>query len=270
LPDWGYNPISAKEVLMSGISIDLAGKIAAVSGSGRGIGRAIALALAQAGADVVVFSRTEEEFRDTAAAVEAMGRRALALRLDVSEPEDVNTMVESTLEEFGRLDVMVNNAGTSPSYDLMEDVVAEDYAAIVNTNIRGTFHCNQRVIPVMKEQGGGCIINVASLSGLKALYKCSAYSASKGAIIALTRTMAVELARFNIRVNALCPGYVRTRMMEGLLANSRTRERIEASIPMRRTGEPEEIAPMAAFLACDAASYITGAAICVDGGISAT
>ena len=255
---------------MSGISIDLSGKTAVVSGSGRGIGRAIALAMAQAGADVVVFSRTEEEFQDTAAAIEGMGARVLALRVDISKPEDVNTMVEATLDRFGRLDVMVNNAGTSPSYDYMENVTLEDYTAIVNTNIKGTFHCSQRVIPVMKEQGGGCIINVASMSGLKALFKCSAYSASKGAIIALTRTMALELARFNIRVNALCPGYVRTRMMEGLLADDRSRERIEAAIPMRRTAEPDEMAPMAAFLACDAASYITGAAICVDGGLSAT
>ena len=254
---------------MSGMAIDLCGKTAAVSGSGRGIGRAIALAMAQAGADVAVFSRTEEEFRDTASEIESMGRRALALRVDMTEPEDVNSMVETVLGEFGRLDIMVNNAGTSPSYDYMENVVAEDYAAIMDTNIRGTFHCNQRVIPVMKEQGGGSIINVASLSGLKALFKCSAYSASKGAIIALTRTMAVELARSNIRVNALCPGYVRTRMMEGLLEHPKTRERIEISIPMRRAGEAEEIAPMAAFLASDAASYITGAVICVDGGLSA-
>jgi NAD(P)-dependent dehydrogenase (short-subunit alcohol dehydrogenase family) len=255
---------------MSEITIDLSGKKAAVSGSGRGIGRAIALELARAGADVAVFSRTEEEFRDTAAEIEGMGVKAFALRVDMTEPEDVDAMVETVLGEFGRLDIMVNNAGTSPSYDYMENVITEDYAAIVDTNIRGTFHCNQRVIPVMKEQGGGCIINVASMSGLKALFKCSAYSASKGAIIALTRTMAVELAKFNIRVNALCPGYVRTRMMEGLLADHRSRERIEISIPMRRVGEAEEIAPMAAFLASDAASYITGATICVDGGLSAT
>jgi len=255
---------------MSGIAIDLSGKKAAVSGSGRGIGRAIALELARAGADVAVFSRTEEEFRSTAAEIEGMGRKAFALRVDMTEPGEVNSMVERILGEFGRLDIMVNNAGTSPSYDYMENVITEDYTAIIDTNIRGTFLCNQRVIPVMKEQGGGCIINVASLSGLKALFKCSAYSASKGAIIALTRTMAVELARFNIRVNALCPGYMRTRMMEGLLADERSRQRIELSIPMRRVGEAEEIAPMAAFLASDAAGYITGAAICVDGGLSAT
>jgi NAD(P)-dependent dehydrogenase (short-subunit alcohol dehydrogenase family) len=265
----GSNGGSAKEVLMSEVSIDLTGKTAAVSGSGRGIGRAIALTLARAGADVVVYSRTEEEFRDTAEAIAAMGRRTLALRVDISEPDDVDAMLEATLKEFGRLDIMVNNAGTSPSYDLMENVLTEDYAAIMDTNIQGTFHCNQRVIPVMKEQGGGCIINIASLSGLKALYKCSAYSASKGAIIALTRTMAVELARFNIRVNAICPGYANTRMMEDLLSDPKSRQRIEISIPMRRVGEPEEIAPMVAFLACDAASYITGAVICVDGGLSA-
>jgi NAD(P)-dependent dehydrogenase (short-subunit alcohol dehydrogenase family) len=255
---------------MSEISLDLSGKTAVVSGSGRGIGKAIALGMAQAGADVVVFSRTEEEFRGTAAEIEAMGRRALAIRVDVSEPEEVNAMFEATLEEFGRVDIMVNNAGLSHIYTLMEDVQTEDYAAIINTNITGTYRCNQRVIPVMKEQGGGCIINIASMSALKALYRCSAYAASKGAIISLTRTMAIELARFNIRVNAICPGYIRTKMMEGLLSDPKITERITYAIPMRRMGEPEEIAPMAVFLASDAASYMTGAVICVDGGLSAT
>lgn len=248
---------------------DLSGKTAAVSGSGRGIGRAIALALARAGADLVVFSRTEEEFSDTAAAIEAMGRRALALRVDVSKPGDVRNMVEATLGKFGRLDIMVNNAGQSPSYAFTENVEAEHYDAIMNVNIGGTFFCSQRVIPVMKEQGGGCIINVASVAGLKALYKCSAYSASKGAIVALTRTMALELGRFNIRVNALCPGFVKTKMMEALLVDPKTNTRITSTIPLGRAGEPEEIAPAAVFLASDAARYVTGAVICADGGLSA-
>lgn len=254
---------------MNGFSLDLTGKTAAVSGSGRGIGKAIALAMARAGANVAVFSRTEEEFRATAAEIEAAGGKALAMRVDMSRPQDIDAMLEAVLARFGRLDVVVNNAGTSPSYAYMEEVTEEDYEAIMNTNVRGIYRCNQKVIPLMKEQGGGCIINVASIAGLKALFKCSAYSASKGAIVALTRTMAVELARFNIRVNALCPGYVRTEMMAGLLAHPKSRDRINASIPMRRVGEPEEIAPMAVFLASDAASYITGATICVDGGLSA-
>jgi len=231
---------------------DLSGKTAAVSGSGRGIGKAIALAMAQAGADVVVFSRTEEEFRDTAA-----------------EIRDVQAMVEATMAEFGRLDILVNNAGQSPSYDYMENVEADHYEAIMGSNIKGAFLCSQQAVPVMKEQGGGCIINVASLAGIKALFKCSAYSASKGAVIALTRTMAIELARHNIRVNALCPGYADTRMMEGLLAHPKTSQRITVSIPMGRVGKPEEIAPMAVFLASEAASYMTGAVVCVDGGLSA-
>lgn len=254
---------------MSAMLLDLSGKTAVVSGSGRGIGKAIAVAMAKAGADVVVFSRTEEEFRATATEIEAAGGRVLAMRVDVSREEDVDELMRATLGEFGRLDILVNNAGVSPSYTLMEDVTPEDYAAIMATNVRGLYYCSQRAIPVMKEQGGGCIINVASVAGFKALYRCSAYSASKGAIIALTRTMALELARFNIRVNALCPGYVRTRMMEGLLSHPKISQNIVSAVPMRRVGEPEEIAPVAVFLASDAAGYITGATICVDGGLSA-
>ncbi len=248
---------------------DLTGKVAVVSGAGRGIGRAIALALAKAGADMVVFSRTEEQFLSTAADIEALGRHALGLRVDVSVREDVESMVKTTLDSYGHLDILVNNAGMNPSYTLTERVKEEHWDMIMEVNLRGAFRCSQRVIPVMKEQGGGCIINVASVAGLKALYKCSAYSASKGGLIQLTRTMALELAPHNIRVNALCPGFVTTDMTDRLLAHPEEGERVLSLIPMGRAGELGEIAPAAVFLASDAASYVTGAALCVDGGWSA-
>jgi NAD(P)-dependent dehydrogenase (short-subunit alcohol dehydrogenase family) len=248
---------------------DLSGKVAVVSGAGRGIGRAIAIALAEAGADMVVFSRTEEQFRGTAADIEALGRRALGLRVDVSVPEDIESMVKTTMDSYGRLDIMVNNAGINPSYTLIEKVEEEHWDMIMDVNLRGAFRCSQRVIPVMKDQGEGCIINVASVAGLKALYKCSAYTASKGGLVQLTRTMALELAPHNIRVNALCPGFVTTDMTDDLLAHPKEGDRVLSLIPMGRPGELREIAPAAVFLASDAASYITGAVLCVDGGWSA-
>jgi NAD(P)-dependent dehydrogenase (short-subunit alcohol dehydrogenase family) len=248
---------------------DLTGKVAVVSGAGRGIGKAMALALARAGADVVVFSRTEEQFEETASEIEAVGRRALGLRVDVSRLEDVEAMVSSVMEEFGRLDVMVNNAGLNPSYCLTEKVKERHWDMIMDINLKGAFFCSRQVIPVMKERGRGCIINVASVAGLKALYKCSAYTASKGGLIQLTRTMALELAPENIRVNAIAPGFVGTDLTDALLSDPEEGERVMSLIPMGRTGELEEIAPAAVFLASDAASYITGAVVCVDGGWSA-
>jgi NAD(P)-dependent dehydrogenase (short-subunit alcohol dehydrogenase family) len=245
---------------------DLSGRVAVVSGAGRGIGKAIALALARAGADVAVFSRTEEQFRATAAEIENLGRRALGLRVDVSRSTDVEAMVAAVMERFGRLDVMVNNAGLNPVYCRMEQVEEDDYDTIMDVNVKGVYLCSKYVIPVMKEQGSGCIVNVASAAGLVALYKCSAYSASKGAVVQLTRTMAVELAPFNIRVNALCPGFATTDMTDELLEHPREGGRILSFIPMGRVAEPEEMAPAAVFLASDASSYVTGAALCVDGG----
>jgi len=245
---------------------DLSGKVAVVSGSGRGIGKAIALALAQAGADVAVFSRTEEQFRATAEEIEKLGRKSLGIRVDVSSAADVQNMVGAVLEELGGLDIMVNNAGLNPIYCRMERVEEDDYDLIMDVNVKGVYLCSKYVIPVMKERERGCIINVASAAGLVALYKCAPYSASKGAVVQLTRTMAVELAPWGIRVNALCPGFATTDMTDELLEHPREGERILSRIPMGRVAEPEEMAPAVVFLASDAASYVTGAALCVDGG----
>ncbi len=247
----------------------LKGKVALVSGAGRGIGRAVAVGLAKAGADTVVFSRTEEQFRAAAAEIESLGRRSVGIRVDVRKREEVVAMVKRSMEEFGRIDILVNNAGLNPSYTFIERVKDEHWDQIMDVNLRGAFNCCREVIPIMKEQGHGCIINVASVAGLKALYKCGPYAASKGGLVQLTRTMAIELAPFNIRANVLAPGFVGTELTDWLLSQPEESERALSLIPMGRTGEVREIAPAAIFLACDAASYITGAVLCVDGGWSA-
>jgi NAD(P)-dependent dehydrogenase (short-subunit alcohol dehydrogenase family) len=258
-----------EEALMEADTFSLNGKIALVSGAGRGIGRSIAVGLAKAGADLVVFSRTKEQFQATASEIKGLGRRALGMRVDVSKREDVANMVEMSVREFGRLDVLVNNAGLNPSYTFIERVKDKHWDQIMDVNLRGAFNCCREVIPIMKEQGRGCIINVASVAGLKALYKCAPYTASKGGLVQLTRTMAIELAPFNIRANVLAPGFVGTELTEGLLTDPEENERVLSLIPMGRTGEAHEIAPAVVFLASDAASYITGAVLCVDGGWSA-
>ncbi|MEW6555658.1 MAG: SDR family oxidoreductase [Actinomycetota bacterium] len=245
---------------------DLTGRVAVVSGAGRGIGKAIALALARAGADVAVFSRTEEQFRATAADIEELGRRSLGMRVDVSKADDVKAMVDAVMEAFGRIDILVNNAGLNPMYCRVEQVDEDDYDMVMDVNVKGVFLCSKFVVPVMKEQGKGCIINVASAAGHVALYKCGPYSASKGAVVQLTKTMAVELAPFNIRVNALCPGFATTDMTDELLQSPREGERILSHIPMGRVAEPEEMAPAAVFMASDGASYMTGSSLIVDGG----
>jgi NAD(P)-dependent dehydrogenase (short-subunit alcohol dehydrogenase family) len=247
----------------------LEGKVAVISGAGRGIGKYIALCMARAGADMLVFSRTEQQFQATAGEIASLGRRAVGMQADVSSRRDVAAVMQKTMDEYGRIDILVNNAGLNPSYTFTERVKDDHWDQIMDVNLRGAFNCCREAIPIMKEQGCGCIINVASVAGLKGLYKCGPYTASKGGLVQLTRTMALELAPFNIRANVLAPGFVGTELTEGLLNSPEESKRILSLIPMARTGELREIAPAAVFLASDAASYITGAILCVDGGWSA-
>jgi len=241
---------------------DLSGKTAIVTGAGRGIGKGLALGFAEAGANVVVASRTESEIEATAAEIRNIGRKSLAVPTDVRLSDQINNLVQKTLAEFGRIDILINNAGGSfvvMSMDMSENA----WDAVVRENLRPVFICSKIVGKVMLDQKKGNIVNISSKAGEGASPGLCAYGASKAGVINLTRTLALEWAP-HVRVNCIAPGAIET---PGLRATSSEHlaETIN-SIPMARMGQPEDIATAAIFLASDAAEWVTGITIDVDGG----
>lgn len=243
----------------------LADKVALVTGSATGIGRSIALALAAEGADIVVnYAKSQAEADDTAASVRGLGRRALVVRADVGQRGDIRALVDAAVKEYGRIDVLVNNAGVTvyvPFADL-DGVTEEDWDRIFAVNLRGQFFCVQAVAPVMRKQGSGCIINLASTAGLRVSGSSIPYSCSKAGVFMLTACLAKALAP-RIRVNGIAPGLVDTRWIAGSPPGVWD-GRIEAT-PLNRLAQPEDIAQAALFLATSA-DFITGQTIVVDGG----
>jgi 2-deoxy-D-gluconate 3-dehydrogenase len=243
----------------------LSNKIALVTGGGRGLGRAIALAFAEAGADVAVASRTRSELEEVAKEIASRNRRGLAVEADVTDSASVAQMVQATRKEFGRIDVLVNSAGVawvSRIADTDDDV----WKLIIETNLTGTFYSCREVVRLMVEQKTGSIINIASVAGAKGPPGLGAYAASKGGVIALTRVLALENVRHNLRVNAIAPGYFRTGMNAPVLDDPVMGPKIISRIPMRRAGRPEEIGPLAVYLASDQASFVTGEVYFISGG----
>ena len=243
----------------------LDGKTAIVTGAAGGIGRASAQALAREGARLVLADLDGPGLEETAAALAATGYTAVAERVDVTRPEDVRRLVERCEQEFGRLDVMFNNAGI---FDEGDGSVVWD--RVLAVNLKGVFLGCKFAIPAMLAGGGGSIINTASFVALMgaAVSQC-AYTASKGGVLALTREIAVEFARRGIRANALCPGPINTPLLADLLRDEAARQRRFVHIPVGRLGEATEIAEAVVFLASDESSYVTGAEFVVDGGITA-
>jgi 2-dehydro-3-deoxy-D-gluconate 5-dehydrogenase len=245
---------------------DLAGKVAVVSGGGSGLGEAIARALAEAGAGLVLCGRRQEPLERVAAEVQAGGGRAIAIAADVRRRDDVENMVSTALREFGKIDILVNNAGINivkPFLELSED----DWNAVLDTNLRGCFHCCQAVGRGMVERKSGSIINIVSVFGLRGFMNLAPYVASKGAIVQLTKALAVEWARFNIRVNAVAPSYIETEMTRrDIESDEKVLQYNLSKIPMRRGGKPEELGGVAVFLASEASSFVTGETVAVDGG----
>jgi meso-butanediol dehydrogenase/(S,S)-butanediol dehydrogenase/diacetyl reductase len=246
----------------------LEGRVALVTGAGSGIGRATARTFAGEGAHVYVTDVNGASAEDVAGELAKAGLEATAIAADVSRGQDVTAMFRSVEQAHGRIDVLVNNAGLNVRGDFRH-LSDADWTKIREVNLDGVVRVARDGFPLLKASGRGSLINVASIMAHRGLRQLTAYSATKGAVVALTRGLAVEYAPFGIRVNALCPGFVHTALTERVLRNPAIEKALVESTALRRLGQPEEIAKAALFLASDEASYITGADLAVDGGMSA-
>lgn len=249
--------------------LDVAGKVAVVVGGTSGIGRALALGLAEAGADVVASSRRVEQVKETAARIEALGRRSIAVASDVADRTSLERLLKETTARIGDVDILVNCAGTTkrtPTLEMDEAL----WQNILDTNLTGTLRCCQVFGRAMIARGYGRIINIASLSSFVALYEVAAYAASKAAVASLTKSLAIEWSRHGVCVNAIAPGVFRTPLNEDLLDGTARGKEFLARTPMGRFGKVEELVGAAVYLASDAASFVTGEILVVDGGFLAS
>ena len=245
-------------------------KVALITGGRTGIGRALAIAFAEAGADVAICSRAIEsgELEAAAGEIRKFGRRALAIKADVSNKADVEYMVKKTVAELGNIDILINNAGIIVWGSLLE-AEEETWDRIIDTNLKGPYLCSQAVGRLMVEQKKGVIINIASTGGLRPAMNRTAYSVSKAGLIMLTRVLARELGSYNIRVNAIAPWIVETPITASMRDSIGTKDITLTNVPLGRIGETDDIVGAALFLASDAASWITGHTVVIDGGCTA-
>ena len=242
----------------------LKNKVALITGGARGIGRAIALTYAQEGADIVVADVNLEIAQQTASEIEALGRKALALEMDVTSFAKVEEGINKILDKMGKVDILVNNAGITKD-NLLLRMSEADWDAVINVNLKGTFNCIKAVTRPMIKRRGGRIISIASIIGLMGNPGQANYAASKAGIIALTKTVAKELSSRNINANAVAPGFIQTAMTDKLSED--VKKKMLEAIPLARLGTPQDVANVCLFLASDESSYITGQTITIDGGM---
>jgi len=244
---------------------DLDGKVALVTGARRGIGRAIALKMARNGARVIVTDTSKEDCEKVVKEIKELGSDGLALKLDVTSEESIKESVKLAKEKWGTIDILVNNAGIFIQVAL-DEMDSSMIHKILEVNLRGVILCTKYVIPIMKEQNYGKIVNIASIAGFVGFEWSSVYCATKGAIVNMTKELAMELGKYKINVNAVAPGVIETSMTEGLLEDEDTKSTLLANIPYGRIGKPEDIANVVTFLASDESEYIEGDTVVVDGG----
>jgi len=244
----------------------LQGKVALVTGGSRGIGKAIALCLAEAGADIILASRKLPDLQAAAQEISQMGRKALAVPTNVRHLTEIDDLIKKSLEEFDHIDILVNNAATNPVFGSVFNIDEKAWEVTIGLNLKSYFFLSQVVGKIMRDKGGGNIINIASVNGVRPGLGTGVYSISKAGVIMLTQVLAQEWGQHNIRVNAIAPGIVKTRFSEALLSNPAIATEREKSIALGRVSEPEEIANAALFLASEASSYMTGQTLIIDGG----
>lgn len=245
---------------------DMTGKVALITGSTKGIGRSIAEEMARGGAKVVISSRKAEACEAVAGELKAAGFEAIAVPCHVGHKEELQRLVDTTLETWGRIDVLVCNAATNPVYGPTSEMTDEAWAKIMDTNVKGTFWLTNMVLPQMAERGEGTVVLLSSIAGLRGNTVIGTYGVSKAAEAALARNLAVEWGPKGIRVNAIAPGLIRTDFAKALLEDPVRIKRAEEKTPLRRIGEPVDIAGLAVFLSTPASAYITGQVIVADGG----
>ena len=245
---------------------NLEGKVAVITGSSKGIGEAIARSFAENGATVVISSRKQEACDKVVEAFKADGLKAIAIACHVGNTDDRKALIEKTIAELGGVDVLVNNAGTNPVLGPVEEVSEAVFDQIMNVNVKAPWDLSNQCLPSMKKRGGGSIINISSVEGELPEEGLGIYSTSKAAVTMLTKSQAKEWGKHGIRVNAICPGLIKTKFSAALWTNEQIMKQIEEASPMGRMGEPDEVAGIALLLASGAGSFLTGSIIVADGG----
>lgn len=246
---------------------DLTGKVAIVTGASKGIGEAMARGLAEHGAKVVISSRKQESVDEVAASFKADGLEAVGIACHVARKDQCEALIEQTIAKYGRVDIVINNAGTNPYFGPIENMGDDIYQKTMDINVNACMFLSNLCVPHMRNNGGGSIIHISSIEGLHPTAGFAAYNISKAALVMLAQNQAVEWGKDNIRVNVICPGLVQTKLSTALWADEKNLKKFESKIPLGRMAQPDEMAGLAVFLASNASTYMTGAVLVNDGGI---